>query len=147
VRRALVLLALVSGCASAPDAPAGNHPLGWMSGCWENAAGTYREVWSAPDHGYLFGHALSLMAGEVTFFEQTRIDPGKVYVYNAYPGGDGPSPFPEVERDETSVTFANPDHDYPQSIRYVRDGDRMVATISLMDGSDGQGFSFRPCKG
>ena len=117
-----------------------------MSGCWENAAGTYREVWSAPDHGYLFGHALSLMAGEVTFFEQTRIDPGKVYVYNAYPGGDGPSPFPEVERDETSVTFANPDHDYPQSIRYVRDGDRMVATISLMDGSDGQGFSFRPCR-
>jgi hypothetical protein len=42
--------------------------------------------------------------------------------------------------------FADPGHDYPQRIRYAREGDRMTAEISLMDGSRGQGFAFRRCR-
>jgi len=86
----------------------------------------------------------------VTFFEQSRIDPGKApgkaYVFNAYPAGKGPSAFTEIERSETSITFADSGHDYPQRIRYARDGNRMIAEISRIDGSDGQGFAFRRCK-
>lgn len=145
----LLVLALLGACVSAPEQTS-VHPLGWISGCWENIDGDYREVWSRPDHGYLFGYALSLKGDAVTFFEQSRIDPGKApgkaYVFNAYPAGKGPSAFTEIERSETSITFADPSHDYPQRIRYARDGNRMIAEISLIDGSKGQGFAFRRCR-
>ncbi|MEZ5999231.1 DUF6265 family protein [Hyphomonas sp.] len=124
-----------------------DHPLGWISGCWENADGDYREVWSAPDHGYLFGYAMSLKGETVTFFEQSRIDPGEAYTFNAYPAGKGPSPFAEIERGDDYIIFANASHNYPQRIRYAREGDRMTAEISLIDGSKGQGFAFRRCEG
>jgi hypothetical protein len=145
----LLVLALLGACVSAPEQTS-DHPLGWISDCWENIDGDYREVWSRPDHGYLFGYALSLKGDAVTFFEQSRIDPGKApgeaYVFNAYPAGKGPSAFKEIERSETSITFADPGHDYPQRIRYARDGNRMIAEISLIDGSKGQGFAFRRCR-
>ena len=144
--RALPLLALLTACTLGPaKAPVSDHPLGWMSGCWENADGDYREVWSAPDHGFLFGHALALKGDAVAYFEQSRIEPGERFVFNVYPAGKGPSPFRETERGETSIEFADPGHDYPQRIRYARDGNRMTAEISLMDGSKGQGFAFRSC--
>ena len=147
MRRALALALLLGACTSVPDSRGGpDHPLAWMSGCWENLDGDYREVWSAPDHGYLFGYALSLKGNAVSYFEQSRIAPGKHYVFNVYPAGKGPVLFREAERDKTSVVFTNPDHDYPQRIRYARDGKRMTAEISLMDGSKGTGFAFRPCK-
>nr|WP_321439971.1 DUF6265 family protein [uncultured Hyphomonas sp.] len=146
MKRALfACLVLISGCTAAPDME-GGHPLGWMSGCWENADGDYREVWSAPDHGYLFGYALALKGDRVSFFEQSRIDPGKGFTFNAYPAGKGPSPFREIERGASHIVFADPGHDYPQRIRYAREGDRMTAEISLIDGSRGQGFAFRRCR-
>ena len=142
----LPCLLLLTSCVSASEAGQ-DHPLSWMSGCWENADGDYREIWSAPDHGYLFGYALSLQGEDVIFFEQSRIDPGARYTFNAYPAGKGPSPFPEIERGKTYIVFANPEHDYPQRIRYAREGDRMSAEISLLDGSKGQGFAFHQCRG
>lgn len=143
--RALAACLLLGGCVAAPVATS-DHPLGWISGCWENAEGNYREVWSAPDHGYLFGYAMSLKGETVTFFEQSRIDPGKAFTFNAYPGGKGPFPFTEIERGENFIVFADASHDYPQRIRYARQGDRMTAEISLIDGSKGQGFAFRRCE-
>lgn len=146
MKRACALTLLLGACAGVP-AGSEDHPLAWMSGCWQTADGDYREVWSAPDHGYLFGYALSLEDGAVSFFEQSRIDPGRPGTFNAYPAGKGPAPFAEVARDAASITFADPDHDYPQRIRYARTGARMTATISLMDGSEEQDFAFRPCGG
>jgi hypothetical protein len=143
--RVLAACLLLGGCHAVP-APDSDHPLGWISGCWENADGDYREVWSAPDHGYLFGYAMSLKSHAVTFFEQSRIDPGEAFTFNAYPGGKGPSPFREIERGENFIVFADASHDYPQRIRYTSDGDRMTAEISLIDGSKGQGFAFRACR-
>lgn len=147
MKRALsACLLLLGGCAAAPDAGSG-HPLSWMSGCWENADGDYREVWSAPDHGYLFGYALALEGDRVSFFEQSRIDPGTAFTFSVYPAGKGPTAFTEIERGASHIVFADPGHDYPQRIRYAREGDRMTAEISLMDGSRGQGFAFRRCGG
>ncbi|KCZ85482.1 putative lipoprotein [Hyphomonas adhaerens MHS-3] len=145
MKRALAATLLLGACTAAPDMDSG-HPLGWISGCWENADGDYREVWSAPDHGYLFGYALALKGDAVTFFEQSRIDPGAAYTFNAYPAGKGPARFTEVERGAAHIVFADADHDYPQRIRYAREGNRMTAEISLLDGSKGQGFAFRACQ-
>src|SRR5262249_42783146 len=51
----------------------------------------------------------------------------------AQPRGAEPVPFPMVSHDERSVTFANPAHDYPQRIRYWREGDRLHAEIAQID--------------
>lgn len=146
MRHGLIPAVLLAACAGTPGAGSQYvHPLAWMSGCWQTPDGDYREVWSDPDHGYLFGYALSLDNDTVTFFEQTRIEPSSTYVFNAYPAGKGPSPFPEIERGPTSIVFANADHDFPQRIRYAREGEQMAAEISLMDGSNAQTFEFAPC--
>lgn len=41
------------------------------------------------------------------------------------------------------AVFTNPDHDYPQSIMYVRFGNRLTATISKIDGSDPYTYAYR----
>ena len=67
-------------------------------------------------------------------------------IFNAYPGGEGPFPFPATEIFEDSITFANPAHDFPQKIKYWRDGDGLKAMISRMDDSRPGAFNFVPCE-
>ena len=45
------------------------------------------------------------------------------------------------------IEFANPGHDYPQRIRYWREGDTLNAEISLMDGSRASRWSYSPLGG
>ncbi|MDP1554251.1 MAG: DUF6265 family protein [Hyphomonas sp.] len=135
----------VGGCALAPAAHA-DEGLKWMSGCWRTQDQTYKEVWSKPEAGFLFGYALTYdETGALSFFEQARIDGGAPAVYNAYPGGFGPSEFTEESRAKNTVTFANSAHDYPQRIVYARKGSRMTATISLANGARAQTWEFRKC--
>ena len=56
----------------------------------------------------------------------------------AQPSGKPASEFPMVLRSEESVEFANANHDYPQRIRYWRQGQLLMAEISKIDGSDAQ---------
>jgi hypothetical protein len=145
MKRAFIAIALgLTACASAPSSAQADD-LEWISGCWRNDDRTYKEVWTKPEAGYLFGYALNLEGDTATFFEQTRIELGTPATFNAYPGGFGPSEFTETSRGKNTVTFANPAHDFPQVISYTRDGRRMTATISRMDGSQSQVFSFRRC--
>ena len=142
----IILSALILGaCASQSKADTTATDLTWLSGCWQNTDGDAREVWSEPESGLYFGYAVTLNDGELVFFEQMRIDPGPVPTFNAYPAGRGPSAFPALEISDTDITFANPDHDYPQKIRYFRDGDQLKATISLMDDTRSGQFEYAPC--
>jgi hypothetical protein len=136
---------VVGGCAVAPAAHA-DEDLKWMSGCWRTSDKSYKEVWSKPDSGFLFGYALTYdETGALTFFEQSRIDGGAPAVFNAYPSGFGPSEFTETARAKNTVTFTNSAHDYPQKIVYARKGSRMTATISLMNGARANTWEFRKC--
>ena len=133
------------GCATAPEAHA-DEDLKWMSGCWRTGDETYKEVWSKPDGGYMFGYALTYdETGALTFFEQSRIDAGTPAVFNAYPGGFGPTEFTEASRGDRTVTFANDGHDYPQKVTYTRKGSRMTATISLSNGARAVTWEFKKC--
>ncbi len=141
---AFVAAFLLSG-GFAPAAQA-DDGLNWMSGCWQTADRSYREVWSKPESGFLFGYSITHdAAGAVTFFEQARIDGGRPAVFSAYPGGAGPSAFAEVSRAQHTVTFEDGAHDYPQRIVYTRSGRRMNATISLLNGDRAVTWAFRRC--
>jgi hypothetical protein len=134
----MTLAGAVSGQASADE-------LDWLSGCWRDEARSYREVWSRPESGHLFGYALTLDGQTAVFFEQTRIDLGAVATFNAYPEGFGPSLFTEESRGKNAISFVNDTQDYPQRILYARDGRRLIVSLSRLDGAERQDFELRRC--
>jgi hypothetical protein len=125
-------------------------PLDWLSGAWctkGDAQGQSCERWSAMTGGTMLGTSQTVKDSKTSDFEFLRItlDGGKA-VYHAQPGGIPPVSFREVKREGQSVTFENAAHDYPQRIRYWREGEVLKAEISLMDGKRAMGWSFRKAK-
>lgn len=145
IRLILSLLAL-SACATVSEAEeTTSNRLDWLTGCWQSVDGNAREVWSPSEDGYYFGYALTKREGRIVFFEQMRIDPAPLPVFNAYPAGQGPSAFPAIEISEQAIVFANPAHDYPQKIRYARAGAALNAVISKMDDTQPGEFNYVAC--
>ena len=129
-------------------APARLSDLAWMSGRWESVSANGRwteESWSAPRGGVMLGHSRSGAGETLREFEFLRLQAGAdgVPAYLAQPGGSPATAFRLTAREGTSATFDNPQHDFPQRIRYVRTGNRMVATISRLDGSGAMSWTFR----
>lgn len=136
----LMLALALAGPATVAD-------LVWMTGRWESLSGQRwtEEQWSEPRGGVMLGFSRSGSGDALREWEQIRLAPGEggVPTYFASPGGRPPVAFRLVRSEGTSATFENPDHDFPQRIRYVRTGDTMVATISAIDGSNAVSWTFR----
>lgn len=120
--------------------------LAWMSGRWE-ASGNGRwteENWSTPRGGMMIGYSRSSRANVGNDFEFLRLAPGPdgTPTYYAQPNGGPPVPFRLVSLNGQEATFENPDHDYPQRIRYRRFGRSMAAIISSIDGSGEMSWNF-----
>jgi hypothetical protein len=142
----MMLAAVLIAVAATTPEPAVSD-LGWMAGRWESASGDRwtEEYWSAPRGGAMIGYNRTGQDESMSEFEFIRIAPAEdgVLAYHASPGGRQAVSFRLIERDESSATFANPSHDYPQRIVYRRDGDTMVATISTSDGGNAMSWTFR----
>jgi hypothetical protein len=122
--------------------------LSWMSGRWVASAGGRwtEEHWSAVRGGTMMGYSWTGEGDAIHEYEYLRLQAGEddEVVYLAQPAGRPAAVgFYLSQADATSATFENPDHDFPQRIRYRRDGDVMVATISKMDGSNAISWTFR----
>lgn len=127
--------------------PADVADLAWLSGRWESVSESGRwteETWSAPRGGVMLGHSRSGSGDRAREFEFLRLQAGPdgAVAYHAQPGGRPAIAFQLTARDGTSATFDNPQHDFPQRIRYVRNGTTMVATISRLDGSNAMSWTF-----
>ncbi len=149
MRLAMILtpLALVAAHAPAPATdPAPIDSVAFMAGDWgmTDADGWTHEHWSAPMGGTMMGYSMS-GADTVTFREFMRIAPnddGQLAL--VVTGVDlTPVAFTLTEAAVNSATFEAPEHDYPQKIKYMRDGDVMVATISMTDGSHISTWEYR----
>ena len=121
--------------------------LAWMSGRWlsGDAARWTEEVWAGPRGGTMMGFSWTGGGATIREYEYLRVqeaeDNGVMYL--AQPNGGPGVGFFLVQADGRSATFENPTHDFPQRIRYQRDGDVMVATISRMDGSNAMSWTYR----
>lgn len=143
---------LLSACASGPD-PERDGRLAWLAGCWRSVDGVNQETWTPLTSGLMFGHAVTVRESVLAGFEQSRIDLRQPQaLYFAYPGGQGPVVFVEAPQDvlpegaDAQVTFENPEHDFPQRIRYMSTGrNALAATISQMDGSRPTSLSWKRC--
>jgi hypothetical protein len=135
--------ALLLTAQSAPRAAMDD--LGWMSGQWVTADGTTEEAWTAPRAGMMLGLGRTVQSGVAREYEFLRLQAGAdgVPVYWASPNGVTPVGFRLAQAGHESATFENPAHDYPQRIRYRRDGDALVATISAIDDSHAMTWTYR----
>ena len=138
-------LALLLAAQSPPQTQVSD--LAWMSGRWltgGNGRWT-EEIWSGPRGGTLMGFSWSGEGAAIDAYEYIRVQPGEddEIVYLAQPNGGAGVGFYLIRAEGMTATFENPDHDFPQRIRYARDGDTMVATISRMDGSNAISWTYR----
>lgn len=139
-------LALLLMGQAAPQASVAD--LAWLAGRWESVSANGRwteENWSEPRGGVMLGHSRSGAGDRLREFEFLRLQAGAdgVPAYLAQPGGRPATAFRLTAREGTSATFDNPQHDFPQRIRYVRTGNVLVATISRLDGSNAMSWTFR----
>ena len=143
---AMLAAALLIAASPAAEPVAGVADLAWLAGQWEREDGGEwtRESWAEPRGGVMLGHSLSGTGERAKGFEFLMLQPGAdgVPTYMAQPGGKPPVAFALVAQDAASATFENAAHDYPQRIRYVRDGDMLTATISKIDGSEAMSWRF-----
>lgn len=147
------ILGLIIGLAVAaqPVAAGAETALpGWMAGAWAHADGDSwaDEYWTPPRGGLMIGAGRSGRGDALISWETTRIERGKDgrLTFIAMPGGGSPTVFPMVDSGPDEIVFANPAHDYPQRMRYWREGGDMLAEISMTDGSKTMRWRYRPMR-
>ncbi len=151
-RTAIMAVAGASASFWAAAAPASSPPAlaadpDWLEGCWTTRSGETREVWARGADTLLFGYNVARKDDAVAFFEQLRLekrDDG--WAYFAYPRGNSPTRFDEADAGAGWIEVRNPAHDYPQRIKYARDGETLRAEISLIDGGDARVWDYKACK-
>jgi len=130
----VVLLALMIRCAfpAAAEAPGGLEQLEWLSGCWQGDEG--EECWLPAKAKGMIGINRNSDGSRFELLRIVEDDEGRV-TYLASPQGRCPAtPFAAVEASDRRVVFANPEHDFPQTIVYWLDPDgvlhaRVAATV------------------
>lgn len=122
--------------------------LGWLAGCWEGTLGSgasYEEAWLAPRGGTVIGMARMTRAGRTLSFEFMRIGPNEHgdLVYSAQPSGRPATDFPAIDISVNAATFENPEHDFPQRIRYrFTPPDELLARIEGQRDGQAGGIDF-----
>ena len=124
----------------------------WMSGAWLSEAdpaqtedyGWTEEYWTSPRGGIMIGGSRTGAGPDLLNWEHMRIEreADGTLVFWALPGGTNATRFVAVHADSDDVIFENAANDYPQRVRYWREGKELKAQISLMDGSQPMDFSW-----
>jgi hypothetical protein len=139
-----MLAFLLLGCSQA----ARGGDLDWLIGCWETPDKSAIEAWVKYENGDLGGFSVTVEGGQVIFHEVLRIvsfADGSA-TYTAHPVRQPSTTFKAKSVSGTEVTFSNPSHDFPQEVSYRRDGNRLFATISALNGKNPVSFNKRACE-
>lgn len=146
---ALALCLAVTGCRSAPpvlsDAPPAAHPdvagFGWIAGRWESPEKA-QELW-VPMGDTLLGLSCSERPAKVAGWEVLMLRRDKAgLVFAAMPNGAAETAFTVEEQGERSASFKNPQHDFPQVVRYARGAGDKASELSARIEGDGRGIDF-----
>ena len=141
---ALSLAAPAAVWAEEEDAP---FPR-WLAGAWSNADGERwtEEFWTHPRGGIMIGASREGEDDKLRSWESIRIlrRANGTLAYVPMPNGGPPVEFAMVRQGDRSIEFANPAHDFPQRIRYWREGDTLHAEIAMIDGSRAVRWTYSP---
>jgi len=118
--------------------------IGWLAGCWETQGGStvVEEQWMRPRGGSMLGMSRTIRAGSTVGWELVRIEVrADRLVFVAEPSGQAMAEFAEVALTDSSVSFENPYHDFPQRITYRRQRDgALTARVESVTGETPRGF-------
>ena len=146
MRMAAMALAALLSLAATPAVEVGD--LEWLSGSWVSRDGDRwtEEWWTPPRGGIMIGASREGRGEALHSWESIRIlrKPDGTLAYVPMPNGGAPVEFALVKQGDRSIEFANPAHDFPQRIRYWREGDTLNAEIALIDGSRAVKWSYSP---
>lgn len=145
MRSILIAAAWLALSAQAPAPEV--KDLIWLSGAWVSRDGDRwtEEWWTPPRGGIMIGAGFSGRGDKAGAFEHMRImaDERGEIAFFGMPGGAPAVRFPLVRGGKGEAVFENPAHDHPQRIRYRMEGETLTATVSLMDGSKAQSWTFK----
>ena len=120
--------------------------LTWLSGSWVSREGERwtEEWWTPPKGGLMMGAGISGRGDKALWFEHMRIlvGPDGVLAFHAQPGGAPAVRFPLVRGGKNEAVFENAANDFPQRISYRLADGKLMATVSLIDGSKAQSWRF-----
>ena len=122
--------------------------LAWLAGCWRTQGdrdASVTEVWTAPPMPAMLGYSYTLRDGVIRTWEQTRIEViDGALTFVAMPEGAPPVRFRMREPAQANrVWFDNPEHDFPQTVSYARQGDTLTAIVSGAAGENPVTFDYR----
>lgn len=125
----MVWLWLVLELTSSPTPCDQLASLHWLAGSW--STDKIEEVWFVPRRCSLVGLNRTLTAKGV-HYETMVIDvrENRIQLTAHFLDGRAVS-FPASKWSARSVTFHNPQHDFPTTIRYWRDGTQLCAAIPM----------------
>ncbi len=111
------------------------HPMLWMEGEWvrdNNQEGvvTY-ENWKSQDIYTMRGHGYTMKGRDTTFNEHMLIKKhGTHYRLSVATSGNRDTVHFKVNMfNESGFVASNPEHDFPQHIKYINQGDKMKALV------------------
>ncbi len=135
MRYCFFILLIAIGCNNKVAIPTPSHPMMWMEGGWirdNNQEGviTY-EDWTLQDIHTMRGHGYTLAGQDTTFNEHMLLRKvGSHYRLSIATSGNVDTVHFKVNMyHETGFVASNPDHDFPQHIKYVNLGDKMKAVV------------------
>jgi hypothetical protein len=145
--RGKVLLSGLLGTAVAAIAQTPAAMPGWMSGCWieEKAPDRWvEECWTSAKGGTMLGSGRTGRGDRVTSWEAMQIigDTDGLSFFGA-PRGVGRTRFRMKADGGPGISFYNSTHDYPQRVRYWREGDALLAETALADGTKARRWRYR----
>ena len=129
-----------SGAAASAELSPALAPLAWWLGDWEAEDGESTEHWVAAA-GAIYGVSLQgAHAFEIMIVDdgEGRGKPDGVLRFIAMPGGRREIEFRQRKIGERSALFANDDHDFPKTIRYLREGEALRVTLGGDEGREEQ---------
>lgn len=142
-----LLLASTVQAATDTSPPAPN----WMAGAWIETKGDRwtDEYWTTMRAGIMIGAGRSGNGETLLAWEATRIvrNPDGTLTFWASPKGSKAVPFRMISGGENEIVFESKANDYPQRVRYWREGKSLKAEISLADGSKAMRWSYSPIGG
>lgn len=118
--------------------------LQWLTGRWERQnmkpGKTAHERWEAGVDNTLHGWGVSFKEQDTVFVEKLQIvtDRGQLFYVASVDENNAPVYFKMIEIGSNGFICENPEHDFPRRIAYVREGNRLKATIS----GDGKEIDF-----
>jgi hypothetical protein len=139
----LLLLALMAGCPPAKAAECGSvEAMRWLLGDWQAISGekTVYECWWPQPPDALEGVGRTMSADQLKLEERLRLEvrDGRLHYDADVSVNPDAVAFGLVTCDDSSWTFENPEHDFPQRILYRRTSDE--AFIARVTDLDDQGF-------